>query len=81
MIELKADPDGWRAGAIRLAIYHHRGGIERLSTPHLRIAFLIVATHVDNDAQVLQFLQRASNAPLTSTVENGACKRHLVDIR
>jgi hypothetical protein len=70
-VELRADPDGFAKGAIRLAIYHYRGAAQVQSADHLRMAFLIVAAHVASGSDLAALLQRVASAPFSSSLQDG----------
>jgi hypothetical protein len=69
--ELKADPDGFSKGALRLAIYNYKGDVQQQHAEHLRMAFLIVAAHAGSDDDLAALTQRVASAPLTSSIEDG----------
>jgi hypothetical protein len=71
---LKADPEGLRKGALRLAIYHYRGSAQPLSENHVRVGLLVIAARCETDGAFATLIEKAGKAAIDEEDSDGIWK-------
>jgi hypothetical protein len=69
---LKADRNGLKYGAARLALYHHRGAPTALKDAHIRVGLLIVAAPCADEAAFKDLLKRVGAARIEEKGAKGS---------
>jgi hypothetical protein len=72
VLALKADEDGLRNGAVRLAIYHYRGAPARMQEAHIRTGLLILVERCGNETAFNALVKRAGEASLVEHIDGSA---------
>jgi hypothetical protein len=69
---LKADKNGLKYGAARLAVYHHRGAPTALKDVHIRVGFLILVEPCADEAAFKDLLKRVGAARIEEKGAKGS---------